>query len=251
MRRVSRPELLDSDLLESQELAAALADLRWVNRWCGGIGTTLDMVAHVARRLRSSTLSLLDVAAGSGDVPSAIQRILASRGVRVEVTLFDRRRTHLPTNANPAQFPLPPNHGLKSRCVAGDALALPFGDASFDLVTCALFAHHLEPAELVRFVGEALRVARTAVLINDLQRSVLSWALVYAGYPLFHSAVAWRDGLVSVRRAYTPQELRALLARSPAAHIELRKHYLFRMGAIAWKNGAWSSLRMQYRYGKR
>ena len=54
------------------------------------------------------------------------------------------------------------------RAVAGDALALPFRDASFDLLSSTLFAHHLSPQELVQFVDEALRVCRVAVLINDL-----------------------------------------------------------------------------------
>jgi len=40
-----------------------------------------------------------------------------------------------------------------------------------------------------------------------------------------------------VRRAYTCEELRTILNRTPAAHIEIRRHYLFRMSAIAWKNG--------------
>ena len=59
--------------------------------------------------------------------------------------------------------------------MAGDALALPFRDASFDLVSCNLFAHHLSPQELVRFVDEALRVCRVAVLINDLVRHRCTW----------------------------------------------------------------------------
>ena len=41
--------------------------------------------------------------------------------------------------------------------MVGDALALPFQDASFDLLSCNLFAHHLSPQELVQFVNEALQ----------------------------------------------------------------------------------------------
>ena len=48
---------------------------------------------------------------------------------------------------------------------AGRAEALPFGDASFDLVTFSYTTHHL--ADLPRALAEALRVARTAVLILE------------------------------------------------------------------------------------
>ena len=98
-----------------------------------------------------------------------------AKGVSLDVTDLDRVPSHL----------LP-----ATRAVVADALALPFRDASFDLVSCSLFAHHLEPAELARFAGEALRVSRCAVLINDLIRHPLHLALVYAGFPLMRSYVS-------------------------------------------------------------
>jgi len=141
----------------------------------------------------------------------------------LEITLLDRVRSHL----------LPGN-----RSVAADALALPFRDTSFDLVSSSLFAHHLEPPELKRFVEEALRVSRIAVLINDLIRHPLHLALVYAGFPLMRSYVSRVDGVASVRRAYTPEEMRGLLASGslPAGKIEISRHYLFRMGVLVWKS---------------
>ena len=89
-----------------------------------------------------------------------------------------------------------------------DALALPFADGAFDLVSCSLFAHHLDPLQLKQFVREGLRVSRRALLINDLVRHPLHLALVYAGFPIMRNRVAWLDGLTSVRRAYVPEEIR-------------------------------------------
>ena len=116
-----------------------------------------------------------------------------------------------------------------------DDLALPLADGSFDLVSCALFVHHLEPPAFAAFLREALRVCRIAVLLNDLRRSALSLGLVYAGFPLFRSPLTRHDGPASVRRAYTAAELQAMLASSAASRIEISPHYLFRLGAIAWK----------------
>jgi hypothetical protein len=82
---------------------------------------------------------------------------------------------------------------------------------------------------------EALRVCRVAVLINDIVRHPLHLALVYAGLPLFRSRITRHDGPVSVHRAYTPQEMRTLLAQSSAERTELYRHHLFRMGVTAWK----------------
>jgi ubiquinone/menaquinone biosynthesis C-methylase UbiE len=134
--------------------------------------------------------------------------------------VLDRALSHL-SNGHPA--------------VAGDALALPFRDASFDLLSCNLFAHHLSPQELVQFVDEALRVCRVAVLINDLVRHPLHMSLVYAGMPLYRSRLTRHDAPASVRQAYTPAEMKTLLAQSRVGRVEIHRHYLFRMGVIVWK----------------
>lgn len=219
MKRVTSAEWLDTDSGTPAEVAASLSDLRRINRWFGGVATTEDMVDRVAREIKRSSLSLLEVAAGSGYVPEAARQRLQRRGVRLQVTLLDRALSRF-SNRN--------------RAVAGDALALPFRDASFDLLSCNLFAHHLSPQELVQFVDEALRVCRVAVLINDLVRHPLHLSLVYAGMPLYRSRLTRHDAPASVRQAYTSEEMQKLLAESSAAKVEIYRHYLFRMGVIVW-----------------
>ena len=114
-------------------------------------------------------------------------------------------------------------------------MRLPFCDNAFDVVSCSLFAHHFEPDTLPLLVTEALRVARRAVLINDLIRSRLHLGLVYLGLPLFAGRITWHDAPASVRRAYTPGEMRSMLAGLPAKRLEITRHYLYRMGVLLWK----------------
>jgi SAM-dependent methyltransferase len=114
-------------------------------------------------------------------------------------------------------------------------MRLPFRNAAFDVVSCSLFAHHFEPPVLPRFVAEALRVSRQAVLINDLVRTRTHLGLVYLGLPLFRSRITWNDAPASVRRAYTVDEMRSMLARTPARRIDISRHFLFRMGVLIWK----------------
>jgi SAM-dependent methyltransferase len=112
---------------------------------------------------------------------------------------------------------------------------LPFADNSFDAVGCSLFAHHLEREEIGCFVREGLRVARHAFFIHDLVRHPLHLALAYAGFPLYRSRITRHDAPASVRRAYTVQEMRDMLQSSGAESVEIKTHFLFRMGVIAWK----------------
>jgi len=223
MNRVVTPELLDTDSGTSEQIAASLSDLRRINRWFGGVPTSQSMVQSVSKKIGLRSLSLLEVAAGAGDVPLALSERLRSRGLRVDVTLLDRSPSHLRHRRDAA------------RAVAGDALALPFANASFDLVSCCLFAHHLAPQALVKFVNEALRVCRIAVLINDLIRHPLHLTLVYAGLPLYRSHLTRHDAPASVYAAYTSREMIEILQRTDAADLNFTRHYLFRMAVIAWK----------------
>jgi ubiquinone/menaquinone biosynthesis C-methylase UbiE len=163
----------------------------------------------------------LEIGAGLGDVPLRVRGALQQDGVSLQVTLLDRLWSHLPANSAPA--------------IAGDAMRLPFRDDAFDVVSCSLFAHHFEPETLPLLVQEALRVARRAVLINDLIRSRLHLGLVYLGLPLFASRITWHDAPASVRRAYTVDEMQFMLAKLPARRLEISRHYLYRMGALLWK----------------
>lgn len=220
MRRTITPELLDSDSGSPQEIRASLADLRFANRWFGGVSTTCDLLLRVARAAGISKLRVLDVGAARGDIAAPTVARLARQGIAVSFVLLDRSLSHMNGNRN---------------SVVGDALALPFADQSFDVVTSSLFLHHLEPAEIQQFIEEGLRIARVAVTINDLRRHPVHLALIYAAFPIF-SRLTRHDAPASVRRAYTVSELAQILSETPAQRVELTKHYLFRMGAIAWKN---------------
>jgi ubiquinone/menaquinone biosynthesis C-methylase UbiE len=220
MKRTPTAELLDTDDGSGEEVAGSLADLCWINQNFGGAETTRRMVEHIARSIGTDRLSLLEVASGSGDVPRTTRDVLAGRGIRLEVTLLDRVASHV---------------GNLGRSIVGDALALPFRDNSFDLVSCGLFAHHLSPNQVVHFGNEALRVCRHAVLINDLIRHPIHLALVYAGSPLYRSRLTRHDAPASVRQAYTMREMHDMLRQTSAARVEIDRYYLFRMGVIVWK----------------
>jgi len=224
MLRQNSEEILDSEECPALETQKSLRDLCRVNRWFGGVGTTRKLIYRVACAKGLKRMTLLEVAAGFGEVPRIAGRQLVRRGITLDITDLDRVPTHLR-----------PQH----RALVADALALPFRDDSFDVVSCSLFAHHLQPDQLRQFAGEALRVSRYAFIINDLIRHPLHLALVYAGFPLMRSYVSRVDGVASVKRAYTPDEVRQIVTDQPqASKIDVSTHYLFRMGIILWKREA-------------
>jgi len=221
MRRRVTAELLDDDLGTPADLAGSLHDLSHINDWFGGTRTTTGLLRGVAGKSGATELSLLEIGAGLGQVPLAAQRRLAQNGLTLRVTLLDRRWTHLPDNGVPA--------------VSGDAMRLPFRDGAFDLVSCSLFAHHFSPESLPHMCEEALRVARRAVVINDLIRSRLHLFLAQLTLPMFRNHITRHDGIASVRAAYTVAEMKSLLRQVPVRNAEFSRHFLFRMGVVLWK----------------
>jgi hypothetical protein len=216
--------MLDSDSISTEAASESLRDLRRVNFWCGGVSTTTFLLREAMRRAGLGSASVLEVAAGDGySIAAAVQRLNREK-LEVEPLCLDRRE-------------LSRRDSCCEHAVVGDALNLPFGAGSFDFVSCGLFVHHLSPLQVISFINGALAVARHAVLINDLRRSTLHLALVYAARPLFRSPISRFDSAASVRQAYTPRELRELLQQTKARSFEIWIRYLFRMGAIVWRKG--------------
>jgi ubiquinone/menaquinone biosynthesis C-methylase UbiE len=225
MKRVVTPELLDSDQGTSAEIEDSLADLRWLNRYFGGVSTTTSLLQHVADRAALKQITFLDIAGASGDVAAAARKQLRIRGIELKDTILDRAPKHFSAahlrNGTPA--------------IVGDALQIPFHDESFDVVGSSLFLHHLEPEQIISFTNEALRVCRHAVIVNDLRRSSVHLATAYAGAAVYRSRITRHDAPASVRRAYTPEEMLGMLRAADVGRIDYSRHYFFRMGFVIWR----------------
>lgn len=230
MERVVENEWLDSDLGTPEEINAALRGISLANRRFGGVRLHARLLQRSLARVFLARVSqetrphILEVASGRADV---LQAALLRLGSAVDVTLLDRSAVHLPDpRAWPAELPTP-------RVLAGDALDLPFPDSSVDIVSCCLFLHHLEPPQIARYLAEAQRVARVAVVINDLERSAIHYRLAQLNRIIDHSRISRHDGPVSVRRAYTRSELAGMLTNTGHS-FHLERAWLYRLGAVLW-----------------
>jgi SAM-dependent methyltransferase len=211
--RATAPELLDLGVPEAEALAS-LADLRFVNRWLGNRRSVLRAVAPHLRR----GAGLLDVGCGSGDLLA----FLAARahGPLLAVGL-DVKALHL--RAAPADL----------RRVVADVRALPFRPGSFDVVTASLFLHHFAARELPDLLRQLFELARRALVVSDLHRSLVPFLFGQALFPvLFRSRVSVLDGLVSIRRGFLPAELRAAFVEAGLASVRIRRRFPYRLVAV-------------------
>ena len=231
MQRTVEPEWLDYDLGTREEIDSSLRAISRVNRLFGGnrLHTRLlgQALAAIPGNADARPPHILEVACGHAEV---LRAALPELRRPVRLTLLDRSPHHLPQQSSwTAPLPTP-------ELLVGDALALPLPDASVDIVSCCLFVHHLAPAQVARFLAEALRVSRVAVLINDLERTRTHRCLanLFCGL-LDTSRISRHDGPASVRAAYTAQEMRRMLAATGHRFV-LQRRFLYRLGAIVWKH---------------
>jgi SAM-dependent methyltransferase len=225
-RRNGMRELLDSDTLSREALAANLREIRLINAGLGWTAISVGLIERLAEGKALSAFSYLDVATGSGDLPRAVVRRARRRGWTVQATGLDLSADVLAV----AQDYLA---GCPVALRQGDARALPFPDRSVDLVSCALALHHFAPEAATQVLREVARVARHAWLVVDIERSLAAYLGVLALRLLLRSPVTRQDAPASVLRAYTLPELRDLLAQAGLGNAYAARRFPFRLVAAS------------------
>jgi len=213
-------EILDLPDVDPQVVTRSLADVARANALFGGISSAMkeieEALGEVPRRA-----TLLDVGTGLGDIPCRARTFAAEKGI--DLTTVGLDSVLVLTRAS--------RHAVNI-AVCGDALHLPFADRSVDIVMCSQVLHHFIAADAARLLREMDRVARVRVVVSDLRRSWIAAAgLWLVSFPLGFHAVSRHDGVVSVLRGFTREELsdtvRDAIARKPVVH----QHRGFRITA--------------------
>lgn len=196
-------ELLDDPAANPASVAESLRNIARANRWFGGADAVRFGLGRTVGRLPpGTTLSLLDLGTGLGDLPDAAVRWGAARGLRiVPVGLEVNRVAATLAQAN----------GLPTALAC--AGTPPIRDKSVDVVLVSQVAHHLEPTSVVHLLRTCDRLARRAVVVADLQRSRMAPLAFWCGARfLGFDPVTVADGMTSLRRGFSRRELTELMA---------------------------------------
>jgi len=205
------------------QLRAALRDIKRTNRWLGGRRALLGALEPwllAAER----PLHVLDVGTGGADLPRALLRRAKRLRREVVVTAIDRE---------PLAAAIASTDGTSSdrlRIVCADARRLPFEDRSFDVVTASLFLHHFEHRDAVELLRAFLRLARRAVVINDLRRHRIPWLFIWVASRLtLRHPMYVHDAPLSVLRGFTLAELARAARETGVRGFDLRRRLPYRL----------------------
>ena len=104
----------------------------------------LQRIARWIERLPASVpATVLDVATGAGGLPCAIQRWAQRQGRQVRLLASDIDTLVLQVAEKTGQR-------CGTHLIQHDALQMPYGDRSIDVVTCAFALHHFERTTALR-----------------------------------------------------------------------------------------------------
>jgi 2-polyprenyl-3-methyl-5-hydroxy-6-metoxy-1,4-benzoquinol methylase len=200
-QRERQPEWMDEPDIDPVLHRQALAGLARLN----ACGRSSGMLFGALRRFKQQPLRILDVACGGGDVTLKLARRAAREGSHWEFSGVDKSATALDVAAKRAAAA-----GVKVKFQPLDVLAddVPGG---FDVIICSLFLHHLSDEEALCLLRRMAVAARSLVVISDLHRSRLNYAMTLAACQLAtRSPVVHKDGPLSIRAAFSLSEARAL-----------------------------------------
>ncbi len=224
------PELMDDPALPVAEHRRALAGLARINLLSAAAASFRAPLAHLCATLPAGqSVRVLDVATGGGDVPVRLARWARRRRLPL---LFDGCDVHPGAVAiaqvRAERFAVPVHFFLHDAVRDG----IPAG---YHAIICSLFLHHLSDAQALALLTAMGQTAAHLVVVNDLLRSPLAYAVAWAGTRLLSaSPVVHHDGPSSVRAAFTLEEARALAAAAGLHGARVRWQWPFRF-LLAWR----------------
>jgi ubiquinone/menaquinone biosynthesis C-methylase UbiE len=220
-----RPELMDLPNQDEKALRSDLENLARLNRTFGGRKAVETVFHNLADKTRS--LLLIDLASGYGDHGRNLLGLAKARqhDVTIVAVDFQFQTLQIARQATPSK---------KMFFVQADARQLPFRNQAADLAFCSLALHHFAEHDALTVLREMARVGRRGTACVDLVRSRLAtfciWLLTTF---IIRDPMVRHDARLSVRRAFTDEEMRSLAHRAGWPNLKQIKFFWFQQAVLA------------------
>jgi SAM-dependent methyltransferase len=217
------PELMDDPDLPKADHDLALQGLRRINAWSRTTSHLARVILQFAKKNPQRHWSLLDIGCANGENLISLQKQL-SKKISVTSVGWDIS----PYAIQQAQE-LSLAHKLSEdqlRFETVDALSLLDSAPQADIVMNSLFMHHFEAESVVELLSQSAKLARVALVADDLHRTSVGWLLAKIGcLVLSRSPVVHFDGPQSVRAAFSIQEISELAHQAGLKQFDIHRHW--------------------------
>ncbi len=201
--RDRQAEVMDQAGLDPNEHAEALKGLRRINKISRCSAGLFRPIEALAITQPTTLVRVLELACGGGDTAIDLALMAKRKGLALDIHACDLNPEAIEISRNNAR-----TRKAEVHFFTADALEMPTDPMTFDVVYCTLFAHHLDEIDVVRLLKVMAMRSRKLILVDDLIRSRLGFALAWVGTRLLsRSWVVHTDGPLSVRGALQPDEM--------------------------------------------
>ena len=218
--RTDAIEIMDDFALQGENLLDALDKIASINRLLGGNKLTLQGLQSVIKTLpKDKEIMIVDVGCGNGDMLRVLAHYAKEQHYTFKLVGID---------AN--QFTIDYAKKLSENeptitYLCNDIFDADFSNLKYDILLCTLTLHHFKEEEILKLVSVFYKNAAVGMVINDLQRSTLSYRLFQVVCFVFQlNEMPRKDGLVSILRGFKKKEL-----------IDFSEKLRFKKYSIQWK----------------
>ncbi len=148
--------------------------------------------------------TLLDIGCGGGDVMETLSRYASKDGYKLSVTGID-------PDENAESYLRLRNPSAHIHFRRANSSQLVVEGLKFDIVISNHVMHHLDDMSLQLLASDAKALSRRLVLFNDIERGDLAWLIFNLTWPFFWRSFITPDGLTSIQKSYTRNELANLI----------------------------------------
>ena len=217
------PELMDDPKLDEDRLQAALKDVTLVNRYLGGQQVTIDGMKHFTGKFPQKTYSIVDFGCGDGAMLRKIADYARKMKLDFQLLGLDLNEISIAlAKSKSVDYP-------EIEYLQKDILELNQDGFGCDVFTSTLTMHHFTDVEIEAFLKQFLSISKLGVVINDLQRSRIAYVLFKVFSTVFMKThIARHDGLISIKRAFTKNELLTFTQKLPLESYKLKWRWAFR-----------------------
>jgi ubiquinone/menaquinone biosynthesis C-methylase UbiE len=211
---------------DSDALRKDLEQLAGLNRTFGARRAVAALFHQLAAKMRR--VVLIDLASGYGDHARNLISRARARRQEVAVIALDCQLKTLQI----ARRATPRDHRMLF--VQADARQLPLRSREADFVFCSLALHHFSDDDALTVLREMRRVGRIGHACVDLVRGRLAavgiWLLTTF---IVQDPMVRHDARVSIRRAFTTEEMKNLTRRAGWPAPEQIKFFWFQQAILA------------------
>ncbi|GAA5522302.1 methyltransferase domain-containing protein [Aliifodinibius salicampi] len=148
---------------------------------------------------------ILDIGFGGGDIPLKLAKWAGEDQLNIHITAIDTDERAL----NYVHQLQVPDNITFIQCSPSDLIK---NGNQYDFVISNHLLHHIPSEKLHNILSKARQLSRYGVLFNDIRRSDIGYMLFNMfARPFFQNSYIVQDGLTSIKRSYTYEELRDVI----------------------------------------